>query len=200
MPTYFHFHYHDATNPNKSRVFSHKLDSQRCTFIKANGQQCKRQCVIGLPCCRSHLDLRYHVAVKPSTIPHSGLGLFAHDLYKGDNDIVFKAKEKICPYEGEIIDKRELEKRYGEKTAPYGIQIYNDRYEDAATHRGIGSLVNHKSGIQANCEFMISNKFIWIRAKKNIRNGDELFVSYGRRYHLHERGVVSSTNHKKHSP
>ena len=39
-----------------------------------------------------------------------------------------------------------MDDRYGnEKTAPYGIQVSAQRYEDAALKRGLGSIINHKS-------------------------------------------------------
>jgi hypothetical protein len=207
MPTYFHFHFHNPAEPQDDINFNGQLVSQRCNFIKTHGSQCKRRCVIGLPCCHSHLPIKYHIQVKPSHIPGANKGLFAYDKTKGANDIVFKGRrdthytsvpgQKICPYFGEVLTNAELDQRYGNLTAPYGIQVAQDRYEDAALKRGVGSLINHKPSNQANCEFFKTNNLIELRAKKNIRNGQELYVNYGNDYSLHDDHVTSSTNHSK---
>ena len=135
------------------------------------------------------------------TVHKAGVGLFAFDSKQDDNAIIFKSGDKICDYNGEIIDDDELQKRYGDKTAPYTVQIKNDVYEDAATHRGIGSLINSSSGTQhkVSCRFSAGkDKKAHIIATKNIRNNEELFISYGRNYKFNESNVNTSTNHKKH--
>ena len=152
----------------------------------------------------------YHVQVRPSSIAGGGKGLFAYDKTKAPDAVVFKGKKKhrfsvsagdlICPYNGEILSREQMDDRYGTThTAPYGIQIRNNRYEDSALHRGVGSLINHKAiGRGANCEFVINrNQRIELKAMKDIRNGEELFVSYGNRYVLNETNVKSSTNSRK---
>ena len=48
----------------------------------------------------------------------------------------------MIEYDGELVDSTTLEERYGDDTAPYGIHINRDRYEDGALHRGVGTLVN----------------------------------------------------------
>jgi len=207
MPTYFHFCYHSADNPHDDINFNAKLESRRCSFIKANGQRCKRKCVIGLPCCHSHLPIQYHVQVRPSRIPGAKKGLFADNRTKGENDIVFMGPkhrrysvlpgERICPYFGEVLTQPQLEERYGMFTAPYAIKISKDRYEDGAIQRGVGSIINHKPRSQSNCEFFVSQNEIWIRAKKRIRNGEELYVSYGNDYVLHQDGIETTTDNKK---
>ena len=58
------------------------------------------------------------------------------------NTIVFRNKQKICDYNGQIINEFQLQKRYGDKTAPQAIELNNQKYEDGATHRGIGTLLN----------------------------------------------------------
>jgi hypothetical protein len=211
MPTYFHFWYHNPVHPDNDIKFNGQLKSMQCDFVKADGHQCRRRCVIGLPCCFSHLPVRYHVIVKPSLIPGAGKGLFAYDKTKGPNDIVFKGErhttytrtpgDKICPYYGEIINQHQLQERYGENTAPYGIEISDNRYEDAALERGVGSLLNHKLRASSNCTFSINrNNRIDIRATKNIRNGQELHVSYGNQYQMNEPGVEYKTDHRKTMP
>ena len=45
--------------------------------------------------------------------------------------------DKICPYSGELLDKRQLDARYGDHTAPYGIEIAEDHYDDVSAQSSI---------------------------------------------------------------
>ena len=191
MPKYFHWH-----SPNNE--WDQQLSTFRCSGYNKNGTRCKRNVIIGLPYCFQHTASIYNLKVKQSTIPNAGLGLFALDKTKNDNDIVFKNNEIICPYHGEVINKDELIKRYNVYTAPYGIQVKNNMYEDGALQRGIGSLINHKTRIQSNCKFTGNYRDIKIKAIKNIRNGQELFVSYGNEYRFNDETQYSTNNRKKH--
>ena len=210
MPLYFHFYYSNPHNPEEDKIFNGRLESKQCEFIKANHQRCRRRCVIGLPCCSSHMPIKYKVKIGNSGIANGGKGLFAVVKTIGDNDIVFRGQrpsrlgralvgETICPYYGEVLDNDEMERRYADKTAPYGIEINDNRYEDASLVRGVGSIINHKPKAQSNCEFYVSTRdnLVYLRAIKNIRNGHELFVNYGKDYHLNEEGVHTATNHSK---
>ena len=192
MPKYFHFHTDEIT-------FDAPLITTRCLFIKQNGDQCKISCTIGLPMCRHHLPMAYNVKVKPFEIEGAGNGLFAHDSTKDEDAVIFKKGDLIVPYYGEKITEETLNRRYGKSTAPYAIQLYKGYFEDGALERGVGSLLNHSSRNQ-NCRFSISrNNSANIIATKNIKNHKELYVSYGRQYRLHERGVESSTNNRMRS-
>ena len=51
-------------------------------------------------------------------------------------------RERICYYDGEIIDKDEQEDRYGEYTAPQVTPNNHERYEEWAKQRGLGTLAN----------------------------------------------------------
>jgi len=203
MPTYFHFWYQNPRRPDDDIIFNGELESLRCDFVKLDGQRCKRRCVIGLPCCHSHLPIKYHIEIKKSSIDVAGKGLFAKDKSHGDFGIVFKKGDKICPYYGELIDRETLDDRYGNDklglTAPYAVAVHRNQFEDGALRRGVGSLINHKPRGQANCELSNPNKNnrISIRALKNIRNGDELFLSYGRSYQMNLPYVHYDTNNRK---
>ena len=122
MTQYFHFHKPD-NNLNL------KLESMRCIAIKKNGQQCKNRVVIGMPCCRSHLQTDYHLAIRISQIPNAGKGIFAYNGEPYNNEIVFRTNDKICPYYGEQINAQTKQQRYGIYTAPYGIQVNANTYK-----------------------------------------------------------------------
>jgi SET domain-containing protein len=195
MPTYFHFH-----TPNSH--FDGQLETHRCSYTH-NNKRCKNRVCIGLEYCFIHTRLKLHLKVQKSNIHQAGVGLFAFDNTKEPNEIVFRRDTKICDYNGEIIDEEELNERYGNKTATYTVQINNTgRYEDGAVHRGIGTLINSPSGTRhkPNCRFSIGqDHYAHIVALKNIKNGEELFLSYGRQYKFHEENVETATNHRKYN-
>jgi len=191
MPTYFHFWYDNPNRPNDEVIFNGQLESHRCSFIMANRQQCKRKCIIGLPCCHSHLPVKYHIEIKNSLIPHSGKGLFGKDKTRPAGAIIFRAGDTICPYYGEFINQTTLDRRYGQRqpdnledelTAPYAVEVRRGQYEDAALKRGVGSLINQKPRRLCNCRLGNPNaqNHVSIKASKNIQNGEEeLYVDYG---------------------
>lgn len=193
MPTYFHFH-----SPNTH--FDEQLDTYQCSHTQ-NNRRCKNRVCIGLSMCWIHTRFNLHIKVTNSKIHNAGVGLFAFDNKQADNAIIFRKGDKICDYNGEIIDEAELHRRYGDKTAPYAIQINTDgRYEDGATHRGIGTLLNSPTGTthRPNCRFSVGkDRKAHIVATRNIKNGEELYISYGRAYRFNEQGVQSTTNNKK---
>ena len=191
---------------NHRIVFRAPLITKRCICDSSTGQRCNNKTVIGSPYCWIHLMNIKHLRIKESNIRNAGKGLFVMDRTAEDNAIIFHRGETIIFYHGEIINRDELERRYRNKTAPYGIQIYQNRFEDAALERGPGSLLNHTTEDNANCEFSISrnnkrnpnlNHLIYLKATKNIRNGQELLVSYGSDYRFNERGVEYRTYYGK---
>ena len=110
-------------------------------------------------------------------------------------------------YEGEATDDIEAKRRYGVHTNPYSLQasheVFNSKTNrhysrqtlsapiiDASLLRSIGSLVNHKPHNQANVYFDCAkptnnnnNKWVYkVIARRDIRNGEELYVHYGGSY------------------
>lgn len=171
----------------RTKHWSCPLTCRRCSFKKANGLVCKNKVCLGLPFCTAHNSLQYGVRIKPSTIAKAGKGLFAtRDISKD---------AWICPYVGELLDMRCVNKRYpGRMTAPYtellpgpeGLAV------DAACTRGIASLANarfKKDGTVAslgshNCKASYRPvgdgiPGIWLKATKTVRKGEEVFLYYG---------------------
>lgn len=120
------------------------------------------------------------------------MGLFAENPMDSDHNVIFRANDTITLYKGEIIDKDELIERYSNKTPPYVVGINNNRYEDGAKRRGIGSIANTKAG-HNNATISVHNGYAKIKATKNIYNGDEIFLSYGRSHKLNEPNVSHKT-------
>ena len=81
----------------------------------------------------------------------------------------------ICEYNGKILNEDEVNDIRDTQYGPYLIRLSDDTVIDSACMRGVGSFLNHKSRSAANTRFT-ENK---VYAEKDIRNGSELFVSYG---------------------
>jgi len=186
----YQFTFEDEENDHE---FSCKFNSKRCEYIKpANGQRCKNKVVFGLPLCHCHLLSQRHLKIAASTIKNAGKGLFALNKALPEDAIIFKKGQKIIEYIGEPINLEELNERYQDRTAPYAIGINANRFIDSACLRGTGSFANtmlRKN--DNNATFSTYRGQASIKATKNIKNGQEIFVYYGNQYNLNE-----DTNHK----
>ena len=188
----YHFHFHTPDGH-----FDAPLQCYQCRHVSADGRQCRNRVCIGLFLCHIHSKKVLHLRKSPSQIPGAGTGLFAHDSSQGPNEIVFARDQFICEYNGEEIDRDELIERYGDYTAPYGLEINRHHFVDGSTVRGIANLINtnRNTHFRTNCEMNLAeNGVVRIRATQPIRNGQELLMSYGRAYRMHEEGVDYSTN------
>jgi len=111
-----------------------------------------------------------------------GSGLFAkNNIKKG---------EKVIQYIGDIITKREGDKRAdkqikkAQKNKKNGM-VYvfelNKKYDiDGGVARNYARFINHSC--DPNCEVEISNNSIWISSIKNINKDSELSYNYGYSY------------------
>jgi len=164
--------------------FSCTIQCQQCQAETTSGKRCSNRTCID-KYCWIHLRKIKHLRIKKSLLLNAGRGLFADDGTKSQ-DIVFKKNDRILSnitlYNGEKVTGKELDKRYGDDTAPYGIGM-GSVYEDGACVRGAGSMANH-SPKQANAKlsFDSKNKVFSVKATKNIKNGQEIYVNYGRDY------------------
>ena len=191
MPYQFQFLYKDTPQ------FQCSLKKGRCSYIlPSTGEQCRRKQYIGFDVCFQHLAKAYNVRIARTSLPNTqGKGLFAYKGSSSNHDIVFKPNDNIITYRGETVSADDLEQRYGNKTAPYALQISKTSFLDAGCERGVGSFANHKSRSSANAKLSYFRGEVKIKATKNIRNGDEIFVSYGDVYRLREEGVSHQTKY-----
>jgi hypothetical protein len=168
-------------------TFQCPITRYRCEHVVAGANaQCKRQQYIGFSLCYQHLAIDAHLKIAPATNKEHGKGLFATNG-TNNGDVVFKNGERIIKYNGEVLDKAELDDRYGgdaKDTAPYGYQVNKNKYVDSACLRSAGSLANHKPLQKANAKlyFSTSDGGVYIRALRKIKNNEEIFVNYGRSY------------------
>lgn len=158
----------------------------QCTYVRANGAQCRNRVCHGSPYCWIHNKLAYGLRARPSTIPGAGKGLFASRAFVQD--------DWICPMTCESITQECLENRYpGDTTAPYAEQEDDGNITDCACSRGIGSQANAKfraDGLVRAVRFHNAvavtryddnevSMGIWLQARRAIPQGNEIFLWYG---------------------
>jgi SET domain-containing protein len=121
--------------------------------------------------------------VKKSQIPGAGKGLFTtHAIPKG---------EVVCEYEGERITWKECLKRNEDQIGKGAYYFYinarncvdaqytlwaHGRYANDAA--GLTRVI----GLKNNAEYEVRKNVPYIVATRNIKPGEEIFVSYGKDY------------------
>ena len=183
------------------------LHRGRCAYVNPDTHaHCRKICVIGLPMCWIHLKKQYKLRIKESTIADAGKGLFAvlpgaaatggprGGPRRGAANVVFNANAEICPYQGEVLTRHQMDQRYGvDHTAPYGIRVNmaQNIYEDAAKYRGVGAMANSDARHE-NAGFKIRNNRIVLYALRDITDGQEIFVNYGNAYDFNDDATYST--------
>jgi hypothetical protein len=174
--------------------FSCIIHSEQCESVKPNGIRCKNKTIIGTPYCHVHLKYKLHLTIKQSLIPNAGKGLFAIDTKKAPNAIIFKKNEKIIEYCGQLITDEDKNDRYLENTAPYTVKIKRDLNVDCGCKRGVGALANTRPHFNNSTLSVFRNK-AFIKATRNIKNNEEIYLAYGRSYKINEEGVRHETKY-----
>lgn len=185
------FEYEDKDPGGKK--FHCSLKCTKCKAKNADGSECKRKVCIGIPFCWYHLARDHSLKIKNGRY---GKGVFAFDPKKPPNATIFRKDDMIANYDGEIINKQESSRRYGkDKTGPYAAGLYNGKVEDGACSRGVGTLFNHSNRKNEKTAALVDwevgrgrNKktIAGIQAKKAVKNGKEIFISYGTKYKFNE--------------
>jgi hypothetical protein len=167
-----------------------KLESRRCEYKNPiTKKRCGRMTKKQLPNCWQHSMLHDKLIIKPT--PGKGLGLFVCDLSKDDHDVVFKKGSYVAMYardkypaigfktvHGDFFTEKEINNKYGCLTAPYVVGIYDDQLVDTVETRSVASYANHSPRDKANTTSYWDNGTLWLRATKDIRNGDEITWDY----------------------
>ena len=189
---YFHFR-----RLNGENRFDHALQSVQCDgHLNHNNPaapRCRRRSVMGTPYCRAHLKSIKHLSIKPSTVAGAGMGLFADRTGAMAGEVVFENNTIIVPYVGEPLTTAEVNARYGADdnvTAPYVFSSSQNHHLDGAVRRGVGNFANTSPG-HNNVTLTTQNN---LRSNRIIRQGQELFAVYGRRYQINDGHSSHSTN------
>ncbi|MBA3971901.1 MAG: SET domain-containing protein [Bacteroidetes bacterium] len=119
--------------------------------------------------------------VKKSTLPDAGKGLFTKiDIKKG---------ERFMEYHGEIVTEAELNRRAENDIFGYAFYISKKKCIDAyytphelARYANDAKGLNKVKGLNNNACYVVYKNSGWIKAEKNIKAGEEIFVSYGAEY------------------
>ncbi len=101
----------------------------------------------------------------------AGLGLFAQEnIKKGD---------MIIEYIGNILNKEEAEKI---TTGQYLFEINRNKTIDGSVRWNIARYCNHACEEAGNTESEIKKGRVFIKAIKNIQEGDEILYDYGEEF------------------
>ena len=186
----YKFRFVDVTT---NHVFECHLYCQQCVSQAAkSGERCKKRSCYGVPFCFIHLKAKKNLQIKESTIANAGKGLFAVASPVDYNRVIFKPGDIIIKYGGEVFSRREMEKRYGDKTAIYTVATHGDNVIDAACARGVAAHANH-SATNPNAILSLRRTGVYLVARRAIRNNQEIFCDYGDEYRFNERGVSYTT-------
>ena len=121
------------------------------------------------------------LVVKKSILPDAGKGLFTkRDIKKG---------ERFIEYLGEVVTEAELDRRAEKDIFGYAFYISKKKCIDAfytpnelARYANDARGLNKIKGVKNNACYVVYKNSGWIKAEKNIKAGEEIFVSYGAEY------------------
>ncbi len=129
-----------------------------------------------------------YLHTKISLIKNSGLGLFtAINIYKD---------EIISYFKGEILSQKEANLRASKGNDAYFINMIDGTVMDSMFTVCFAKYANdanglHKSKWKVNSNICLDeNAQVCIAASKNIRAGQEIFCSYGKKYWLNYRKML----------
>ena len=121
-----------------------------------------------------------HTRVQPSKIDGAGLGLFM--LEKA------KAEDRVAIYSGDLLTKEQADS----SNSKYIVQIGKYYLDGRCTTHAVGRYANYAPAGKANARLRAGTKPTWdpvkrrwwisIRAKKNIKPGEEIKIPYGQAY------------------
>lgn len=153
----------------------------RCEAVKPNGERCRKTTCKYARMCWLHTRQKKGLAVRKSRIYGAGDGLFATR--------VIPKGSLIDEYKGEQITPSEYKKR----DTNYGLQLNKNVVIDGRdTQANLARYANDcrsknikkKECKGSNAKFAIDNKRqrASLRARRKIKNGEEIYVSYSASY------------------
>ena len=135
------------------------------------------------------------VKLGDSNIPNANRGVFANTQ--------LMAQQILTKYEGELrenLPEDSLEKQYTieiEQMKPNNHRVPGKHYlvglREPKVGYGLGSFINHSDELQ-NCEFVVDSdrRTVWVVATKNINEGEELYVTYGKDFDYHVANIKNN--------
>jgi len=99
-----------------------------------------------------------------------GLGLFAAGI--------IKKGEVVAEYWGEVITEEEANRRGGK----YLFELEHEMAIDGKTRANIARYINHSCLPNCEPEEDVERRRVYIKARRNIKDGEELGYNYGKEY------------------
>ena len=99
-----------------------------------------------------------------------------HGVFAGER---IRKNTRIIDYAGELIhnsESEEREERYLAEGCIWVFRVNRNWSRDANVGGNIARFINHSC--TPNCWFEVVDKTIWIRARRDIRKGEELTYDY----------------------
>ena len=129
--------------------------------------------------CWQHSRAETGFAVKVSTIPNSGRGLFAaRDLKAGDRTLYAGPAHRMT--------RAQLDAIYpGDTLAPYGFCSGNVCWDARSTQSGLGRYANDSRGAVPHNAIIVANKartHSYLQITRAVPKGEEVFAHYGLGY------------------
>lgn len=111
-----------------------------------------------------------YINTKKTSIKRSnaGLGLFSCES--------IKKRDFIIEYIGEVISRKEANKRGGK----YLFETSSDRVIDGKGRHNKARYINHSC--KPNCEIDVKGGRVFVLAIRDIKKGEELAYDYGKEY------------------
>ena len=172
-------------------------ECDRCHANTATGGRCRRRTCVNGRYCWQHLMRDHHLRVRASNIPGGGKGLFAQRTARAarnNNGPVFRSEDTIGEYTGDRLNAAQLQQRYpGNTLGAYVVSASaNNNIDARSTQTNVVRYANHcrprnqRAGHcrHNNARFVANQRTgrVRVAATRNINQGDEIYVSYGREY------------------
>lgn len=184
-------------------LWTQPLVVYKCAGYDEIGKPCKKRIAKTHPYCQRCAKKILHVVVSPSSLGSKvGYGLIAHNPNLNEGDIVFRKGDYIAPYMGTKVTAKVLSKMYdcSEKivVCPYAVTLGKDII-DGALYRGFavyandaapefdedGELIDYdesKNNSIFQVDLMRKKDNAELIAIKDIKQNEEIFVSYSKDY------------------
>ena len=160
----------------RANLLRYKKYSQRdvvqCKSKTLKNARCKKRTAKSKKCW-IHLGKEDNLRIKKSTLPNAGEGLFAYKKR-------FRKNKTIGAYRGKKMTKRQIDRKYGEYTAPYALCINKRKCRDAYKTTDCAARYSN----DARNKRLTNAKFVdfKLKAGKRIKPNEEIFTHYGKGY------------------
>ena len=131
-----------------------------------------------------------HLFIKKSHLPRSGKGLFTTiDIHKGDRIIEYKGRHQLWRDVKEQDGYNDYLLRLNRTMAINALPSVHAMGRYANDAAGLARV----KGLRNNAEYLIYGNRCFIEATRNIRRGEEIFVSYGKAFWELKRRILAAT-------